>query len=234
MRLVVVQSATGKLFVVDAATGVTDEIDLGGRTLPNGDGLLLLGRTLYVVQNRLNAIAVVKLAADLSSGRVTADDHRSGLRRPDDDRPVRQPPVRSERPLRQPGARDGDVLRRQGASLVGWLLRCARRAPQQSLRVGSAGRLAPWKLEAFQLVILRRPDDAPDLDEDTLARIQTEHLAHHDALRAAGQIVTNGPVLDQPDELFRGLAVYRVGRSTRRAVSRSRIRRFRRGGSPST
>ena len=71
MRLVVVQSATGKLFVVDAATGVTDEIDLGGRTLPNGDGLLLLGRTLYVVQNRLNAIAVVKLAADLSSGRVT-------------------------------------------------------------------------------------------------------------------------------------------------------------------
>ena len=67
------------------------------------------------------------------------------------------------------------------------------------------------ELEAFQLVILRRPDDAPDLDEDTLARIQTEHLAHHDALRAAGQIVTNGPVLDQPDESFRGLAVYRVG-----------------------
>jgi len=69
-RLVVVQSATGKLFVVEADTGVSSEIDLGGRTLPNGDGLLLLGRTLYVVQNRLNTIAVVRLAGDLSSGSV--------------------------------------------------------------------------------------------------------------------------------------------------------------------
>ena len=69
-RLVVVQSATGKLFVVEAETGVSSEIDLGGRTLPNGDGLLLLGRTLYVVQNRLNTIAVVRLAGDLSSGSV--------------------------------------------------------------------------------------------------------------------------------------------------------------------
>ena len=60
--LVVVQSATGKLFIVEAATGVSSEIELGGRTLPNGDGLLLLGRTLYVVQNRLNTIAVVRLA----------------------------------------------------------------------------------------------------------------------------------------------------------------------------
>lgn len=69
--LVVVQTATGKLFTVEAATGVSSEIDLGGRTLPNGDGLLLLGRTLYVVQNRLNTIAVVRLAGDLSSGSVT-------------------------------------------------------------------------------------------------------------------------------------------------------------------
>ena len=60
--LVVVQSATGKLFTVDAATGVTKEIGLGGATLPNGDGLLLHGRTLYVVQNQLNRIAVVSLA----------------------------------------------------------------------------------------------------------------------------------------------------------------------------
>ena len=68
--LVVVQTATGQLFTVEAATGVSSEIELGGRTLPNGDGLLLLGRTLYVVQNRLNTIAVVRLAGDLSSGSV--------------------------------------------------------------------------------------------------------------------------------------------------------------------
>jgi uncharacterized protein YciI len=67
------------------------------------------------------------------------------------------------------------------------------------------------ELESFQLVILRRPADAPDLDEDTLTRLQEEHLAYLGALRLAGQIVTNGPVLDQPDESMRGLAFYRVG-----------------------
>ena len=36
------------------ATGTTTEIDLGGAAVPNGDGLLLHGRTLYVVQNQLN------------------------------------------------------------------------------------------------------------------------------------------------------------------------------------
>ena len=69
--LVVVQSATGKIFTVDPATGATKEIDLGGATLPNGDGVLLHGRTLYVVQNRLNRIAVVRLSPDLSQGTVT-------------------------------------------------------------------------------------------------------------------------------------------------------------------
>jgi sugar lactone lactonase YvrE len=68
--LVVVQSATGKLFTVAAATGVTKEIGLGGATLPNGDGLLLHGRTLYVVQNQLNRIAVVSLGKGLASGTI--------------------------------------------------------------------------------------------------------------------------------------------------------------------
>jgi uncharacterized protein YciI len=66
-------------------------------------------------------------------------------------------------------------------------------------------------LEAFELVMLRRPANARSYDDDTLDRIQHEHLAYHDALRAAGQIVTNGPVLDQPDESLRGLAFYRTG-----------------------
>lgn len=68
--LLVVQSNTGKLFEVDPATGATTEVDLGGETLTNGDGLLLSGRTLYVVRNRLNTVAVIRLSADGSSGRV--------------------------------------------------------------------------------------------------------------------------------------------------------------------
>ena len=69
--LVVVQSANGKLFTVVPGTGVTKEISLGGASVPNGDGLLLQGRTLYVVQNQLNRIAVVALGKGFSSGTIT-------------------------------------------------------------------------------------------------------------------------------------------------------------------
>ena len=46
---------------LDPATGEATEVDLGGASLTNGDGILLDGRTLYVVRNRLNQIAVVEL-----------------------------------------------------------------------------------------------------------------------------------------------------------------------------
>jgi sugar lactone lactonase YvrE len=68
--LIIVNSAPGELFRVDPSTGVASLIDLGGATLPFGDGLLLNGKTLYVVQNRLNQIAVVKLSNDYSSGSI--------------------------------------------------------------------------------------------------------------------------------------------------------------------
>ena len=68
--LLVVQSNTGRLFRVDPRTGVTTEVDLGGETLANGDGLLLRGRTLYVVQNRLNTVAKVRIDAAGTRGRV--------------------------------------------------------------------------------------------------------------------------------------------------------------------
>ncbi|MFD0688787.1 superoxide dismutase [Actinomadura fibrosa] len=68
--LLIVQSNTGKLFRVDPRTGVTRTVDLHGESLVNGDGLLLEGRTLYAVQNRLNTVAVVRLSADGSEGRV--------------------------------------------------------------------------------------------------------------------------------------------------------------------
>jgi hypothetical protein len=67
---VLVQSNTGKLFTADARTGVTNEIDLGGANVLNGDGILLIGRVLFVVQNRLNQIAVVVLSRDLERGRI--------------------------------------------------------------------------------------------------------------------------------------------------------------------
>lgn len=68
--LVIVQSNTGKLFRVNPTTGATTELTLGGESVPNGDGLLLDGRTLYVVQNQLNRIAVIRVNASLTSGHV--------------------------------------------------------------------------------------------------------------------------------------------------------------------
>ena len=69
--LLVIQSATGLLFRVDPATGAATQVDLGGTLLTNGDGLLLSGHTLFVVQNRLNRVAVVELNSAGTSGEVT-------------------------------------------------------------------------------------------------------------------------------------------------------------------
>jgi sugar lactone lactonase YvrE len=51
----------GTLMRVDRRTGAAVAVDLGGARIPNGDGLLLIGRTLYVVQQQQNAIDVFRL-----------------------------------------------------------------------------------------------------------------------------------------------------------------------------
>lgn len=68
--LIIVQSTTGKLFKVDPATGVTRTVDLGGESVPNGDGMLLLGRTLFVVQNQRNLVAVLAVNGSGTQARV--------------------------------------------------------------------------------------------------------------------------------------------------------------------
>jgi len=67
-QLLAVQSNTGLLFRIDPHTGVTRTVDLGGYLLTNGDGLLVLGRKLYVVQNQLNLVAVFRLGWRGTSG----------------------------------------------------------------------------------------------------------------------------------------------------------------------
>lgn len=66
----------------------------------------------------------------------------------------------------------------------------------------------PRSLERYQLVLLWRPVPSPDFDDATLDRLQGEHLAHYDGLRERGIVATFGPVLDQPDELLRGIAMF--------------------------
>jgi len=68
-RLVVAQSFTSELFRIDVATKAVTRIDLGGEAVA-GDGLALLGRTLYAGEPFLHQIAKVALSGDLSSGTV--------------------------------------------------------------------------------------------------------------------------------------------------------------------
>lgn len=68
--LILVNSAEGALYRVDPETGIAVRIDLGTGSVPNGDGILLQGKTLYVVQNRLNQIAVIRLDPDFDSGTI--------------------------------------------------------------------------------------------------------------------------------------------------------------------
>ena len=68
--LVAVQSNTGELFRIDTESKEVVEIDLGGETLTNGDGLLLDGRTVYVVRNEQELLVPVKLSREFTSGKV--------------------------------------------------------------------------------------------------------------------------------------------------------------------
>jgi sugar lactone lactonase YvrE len=62
--LIVVKSTPGELYHVSPRTGAARRIALSGATdVLNGDGLLRIGRTLYVVQNRLNLVSVWRLDA---------------------------------------------------------------------------------------------------------------------------------------------------------------------------
>lgn len=74
----------------------------------------------------------------------------------------------------------------------------------------SAAEDGPGPLDQYQFVLLRRPPDAPEVDEITAARLQAEHIAFYARLRAAGHVLTNGPFLEQPDPALRGLAVFAV------------------------
>jgi len=70
--LIVVQSNTGKLFRIEIASKTVTEINLGGATVTNGDGILLNGQTLYVSRNQQGLIVKLQLSADLASGSVVS------------------------------------------------------------------------------------------------------------------------------------------------------------------
>jgi len=69
-QLVIVNISTGVLYRVDTASGEASPIEIEGaeQLFVDGDGLYLNGRTLYIMQNFSDKIAVVQLSGDLSRG----------------------------------------------------------------------------------------------------------------------------------------------------------------------
>ena len=104
--LLVVNTATGTLYRV-TSDGVATRVDLGGDELTNGDGLLVRGRTLYVVQNRTQPGG---------GGQAQPPRHRRQLGRHSGKRRVRRTnhggrlqgqPLLAERPFQRPATPAG-------------------------------------------------------------------------------------------------------------------------------
>jgi uncharacterized protein YciI len=66
----------------------------------------------------------------------------------------------------------------------------------------------PDAFDVLTVVVLRRPDDAPDLPDDDLDALQARHLAYRADLRQQGVIVVNGPFDEQSDPAYRGMSIF--------------------------
>ena len=69
-QLVIVNIRTGVLYLVDTESGAATPVAVQGeeQLFANGDGLYMDGRTLYIMQNFVQKIAVVELSDDLTQG----------------------------------------------------------------------------------------------------------------------------------------------------------------------
>jgi uncharacterized protein YciI len=72
--------------------------------------------------------------------------------------------------------------------------------------------------DRFELVLLKRPADAPPLPEHELEQLQERHLAHLSRMRDEGHLVVAGPFDEQPDPTLRGLCLYQTGSVVRTAA----------------
>lgn len=66
----------------------------------------------------------------------------------------------------------------------------------------------PDAFDVFTLVILRRPDDAPQMSDEELDDLQARHLSYRADLRRRGLLAVNGPCAEQSDESIRGMSIF--------------------------
>jgi SMP-30/Gluconolactonase/LRE-like region len=71
--LVVAQSNVGKLWRFDLGSRAVSPIDIGDTNLKDGDGLVLQGRTLWVVRNRSHVLTRLNLGASAVTARLVRE-----------------------------------------------------------------------------------------------------------------------------------------------------------------
>lgn len=76
------QMNKGLLFKIDVATKKITPIDIKGETVEGVDGLVLRGRTLYVIRQPAAEIVTIELSRDMSSGTVVKRTNALGLLSP--------------------------------------------------------------------------------------------------------------------------------------------------------
>lgn len=70
--------------------------------------------------------------------------------------------------------------------------------------------LIPERFDQHTVIFLVRAPDAPELSEEQLDHLQTQHLSYLRELKRRGVLVANGPLAEQTDSRFRGISVYRL------------------------
>ena len=77
----------------------------------------------------------------------------------------------------------------------------------------------PDAFDVYTLVLLRRPNDAPQMPDEELDALQARHLAYRADLRRQGVLVANGPLGEQSDASLRGLSIFACDPAEARRLS---------------
>jgi uncharacterized protein YciI len=75
------------------------------------------------------------------------------------------------------------------------------------------------RFDRHTLVLLVRPQGAPELTDEEAAELQDRHLAFRADLRDRGYLVAGGPLDDQDDERLRGISIMACDPETARRLS---------------
>ena len=67
----------------------------------------------------------------------------------------------------------------------------------------------PGEFDTYQLILLVRPPDQPQLDDEASAALGLQHLGHFRKMHAAGYLKIAGPIGD--DEEIAGICLYQAG-----------------------